>query len=80
MSWGGTLVGHQIGVGDLLSHVVNLAFFIPTLAASSRRLHDTGRSGWWILLLITVIGLIPLVIWWASPSNSNSNKYAEAAL
>jgi uncharacterized membrane protein YhaH (DUF805 family) len=80
MSWGGTLVGHQIGVGDLLSHIVNLAFFIPTLAASSRRLHDTGRSGWWILLLITVIGLIPLVIWWATEGKREENQYGPPVL
>jgi uncharacterized membrane protein YhaH (DUF805 family) len=65
-------------VGDLLSHVVNLAFFIPTLAASSRRLHDTGRSGWWIIILITVIGLIPLVIWWATEGKREENEYGAA--
>ena len=38
--------------------LVTLALVIPTLAASVRRLHDTGRSGWWLLLSI-----IPSIIW-----------------
>ena len=40
-----------------------LASWIPWLALGVRRLHDTNRSGWWILLLATVIGWIPL-FWW----------------
>ncbi len=75
MGWGATLVGHQIGTGDILSHLVNLAFLIPSLAVGSRRLHDTGRSGWWNLLLITVIGLIPLVIWYAQEGKKEENAY-----
>ncbi len=41
---------------SMLSVVFALALFIPTIAVSIRRLHDTDRSGWWMLL-----GMIPLV-------------------
>lgn len=43
-----------------------LAALIPQLAIQARRLHDVGRSGWWLLLgLLGIFGLIPLFIWWA---------------
>lgn len=44
----------NVGVGVMLVYL--LATFVPVLALTSRRLHDTGRSGWW-----QVIGFIPLV-------------------
>jgi uncharacterized membrane protein YhaH (DUF805 family) len=43
-------------LGSLLALVLVVASFLPTLSAGARRLHDTGRSGWFLLL-----GLIPLV-------------------
>lgn len=49
-------------VTSLVSHWIYVLFalgtLLPSLAAASRRLHDTGRSGWWQL-----IGLIPLIGW-----------------
>ena len=40
-----------------------LATLIPSLAVTVRRLHDTGRSGWWILIgLVPLVGLIVLII------------------
>ena len=45
--------------------ILQLALLIPTLAVGARRLHDTGRSGWWLL-----IGLIPIVGWITSSSSS----------
>lgn len=42
-----TAVNNEIGVVGLL---LNLALLLPTLAVTARRLHDTGRSGWWMLL------------------------------
>jgi len=51
---------------------------IPVLSAGSRRLHDIGKSGWWQLLSITIIGIIPLIIWMARPGSLESNKYGPA--
>ena len=39
---------------------------VPMLAVGCRRLHDINKSGWWQLILITGIGLILLIIWWAT--------------
>ena len=47
--------------------------FLPSLAVSIRRLHDINKSGWWCLISLTIIGLIPLIYWYARPSDQNSN-------
>lgn len=58
---------------------VGLAFdvfiLVTTLAAGARRLHDTGRSGWWLLLHLTVIGSLVLVFWWALPGVKGANAH-----
>src|SRR4051812_6343014 len=52
----------QAGVG-VLQGLYSLAVLIPSIAVTVRRLHDTGRTGWWILIgLIPVIGGIVLLI------------------
>jgi uncharacterized membrane protein YhaH (DUF805 family) len=58
-----------------LSWLVNLGLFLPSLAVAVRRLHDTGRSGWWYLLVLTIIGIIPLIIWYATPGTVGDNRY-----
>ena len=46
-----------------LSTVLSLILLVPSLAVCIRRLHDTGRSGWWYLLvLIPYIGAIALLV------------------
>jgi uncharacterized membrane protein YhaH (DUF805 family) len=60
---------------DILSGIVNLAVTIPILAASSRRLHDVGKSGWWILITLTIVGIFLLIYWWAKEGESSPNKY-----
>ena len=52
-----------------------LVFLIPILSAASRRLHDTGHSGWWQLLYLTLIGGIVVFVWLVSEGDSSSNKY-----
>ena len=52
-----------------------LLTIIPQLSIIIRRLHDVGKSGWWFLLSFTIIGLIPLLIWYCSMSDPKKNKY-----
>lgn len=60
----------------LLSGLYTLAVFLPSVAVSIRRLHDTDRSGWWLLIaLIPLIGAITLLIFFASDSQSDENEY-----
>jgi len=58
-----------------LSWIITVVTLIPTLAVGSRRLHDTERTGWLQLLILTVIGIIPLVVWWASRGTLGINRF-----
>lgn len=66
-----------LGTEILFYVITTLALTIPFLAVSARRLHDTNRSGWWYLISLTIIGIIPLIIWWAQSGESNNNQYGE---
>jgi uncharacterized membrane protein YhaH (DUF805 family) len=57
------LLGLFGDLGKLVNFVYSLAVIVPSLAVGARRLHDTNRSGWWLLLiLIPIIGWIWLII------------------
>jgi len=59
-----------------LSSLYGILVIIPMLALSVRRLHDIGRSGWWnLIILLPFIGLLALVIFWASESQPLDNRY-----
>ncbi len=69
------LVGCAIGVvSDKLSVVFILATLLPSLAAASRRLHDTSRTGWWQLVaLIPLIGMVLLLVFLTQKSDASSD-------
>ena len=58
-----------------LSTITSLILLLPSLAVAARRLHDIGRSGWWILIAFTVIGIIPLLIWYVTDTKDEENIY-----
>jgi uncharacterized membrane protein YhaH (DUF805 family) len=61
---------------SILTYIYDLAILLPSLAVGSRRLHDTGKSGWLqLLLIIPFIGAIVLIVLWALPGNVGANKY-----
>ena len=69
-----------LGTEFVFYAIVALALFIPSLAAAVRRLHDTGRSGWWFLIaLIPLIGTILLIIWLASDTKQGKNQWGQPA-
>ncbi len=56
--------------------LIALAYFLPLLSAAVRRLHDTGRSGWWYLIgLVPFVGIIILIVFLASAGNAGQNAY-----
>jgi uncharacterized membrane protein YhaH (DUF805 family) len=60
----------------ILTSLYSLAVFLPSLAVSVRRLHDTGHSGWWYLIvLVPLIGAIVLLVWFVSDSQPGENQY-----
>jgi uncharacterized membrane protein YhaH (DUF805 family) len=61
---------------NLISWLFILAIFIPTFAVMVRRIHDVGKSGWWILIgLIPGIGGLALLIFSVVDSMTGDNKY-----
>ena len=65
----------EAGMG-LLGGIYTLAVLIPGIAVSVRRLHDTERSGWWLLIaLVPLIGAIVLLVFTAQDSKPGQNQY-----
>jgi uncharacterized membrane protein YhaH (DUF805 family) len=65
-----------IGMSPLLYTVAALALLLPSLGLAVRRLHDTNRSGWWILLgLIPIIGSIILIVFMVGEGTPGDNQY-----
>ncbi len=59
-----------------LSFIFNVVFFVLLLGISMRRLHDTGKSGWYLLLMfIPVIGQLILIYFWVQDSERMPNEY-----
>jgi uncharacterized membrane protein YhaH (DUF805 family) len=64
------------GGPGVLGVLYSLAVLVPSIAVTVRRLHDTGRSGWWILIsLVPVIGWIVLLVFMLTDSHPGSNQY-----
>lgn len=64
---------------DSVATLAMLITFIPNLAVSVRRLHDIGRSGWWMLLIfIPIIGILWLLFWATQEGTATPNQYGES--
>ncbi|MEO7603268.1 MAG: DUF805 domain-containing protein [Sphingomicrobium sp.] len=60
----------------LIYLVVALGLLVPAIAVGIRRLHDTDRSGWWLLIaLVPFVGAIILIVFLASEGTSGDNQY-----
>ena len=76
------LISIVLGIIDAIldtkipGYLYNLAVLIPSLAVGVRRLHDTGRSGLWLLIgLVPLVGGIVLIVFWATEGEAGSNAY-----
>ena len=81
LNWGGLIVeavtptSSEVAELHILTNLIALVLFLPSISVACRRLHDTGRSGWNQLWMLTIIGIIPVLIWLSSKSNDHENKY-----
>lgn len=64
------------GGGGIVGLIWIFATIVPALAVLIRRLHDTGRTGWWALVgLVPFVGAIVLLVFTVSDSSNGENKY-----
>ena len=81
LNWGGVIVeaatpsSNEVSELHILTNLIALVLFLPSIAVGCRRLHDTGRSGWNQLWMFTIIGIIPVLIWLSSKGNDHENKF-----
>jgi uncharacterized membrane protein YhaH (DUF805 family) len=65
----------------ILSGIFSLAVLLPTISVTVRRLHDTDRTGWWYwLALIPLVGIIILIVWWATKGTDGPNRFGDDPL
>jgi len=70
------VVGCVVGWIPVIGWLISLALFVPSLAVSARRLHDTDRSALLLLLgFIPLAGLIILIVFWVQEGTAGQNKY-----
>jgi uncharacterized membrane protein YhaH (DUF805 family) len=72
-----TVLGLQISQDiGILSTIYSLALMIPGITVSVRRLHDTNRSGWWLLItFVPVIGWLLLLVFYCLKGSDGPNRY-----
>jgi uncharacterized membrane protein YhaH (DUF805 family) len=78
LNWGASLAGSVVldqSMKGIFGLLVSLVVLLPSFAVGARRLHDTSRSGWWLLLALTCVGIIPLIVWMASVGDKKTNAY-----
>ncbi len=62
--------------GQPISLVASVLLIIPNIAVGVRRLHDGGRTGWWLLIaFVPVIGVLALLYFYIQPSEQDTNQY-----
>ena len=69
---------------EIVVGIVMLPIQIFIIIASTclviRRLHDVDKSGWWYLIIFTIIGMIPLLIWYCSRGTDGDNRFGKDPL
>ena len=60
-----------------INTITTLITLLPAIMVLIRRLHDVNRSGWWILIAFTCIGIIPLLYWSIIKGTDGSNDYGD---
>jgi uncharacterized membrane protein YhaH (DUF805 family) len=68
------VIDRAIG-STIIGFLVGLALLLPGLGVAVRRLHDTGRSGWWLLIALTIIGIVVLIVFLVTEGEPGANSY-----
>jgi uncharacterized membrane protein YhaH (DUF805 family) len=59
---------------------VQIFIIISSTCLVIRRLHDVDRSGWWYLIIFTIVGMIPLLIWYCTKGTEGDNRFGKDPL
>ncbi|GAB5375158.1 MAG: DUF805 domain-containing protein [Acuticoccus sp.] len=71
-------LGRSMGDYELLGGLYSLITILPCVAMSVRRLHDIGRTGWWVfIILLPVIGFIVLLVFHCIRGTEGPNRFGE---
>jgi uncharacterized membrane protein YhaH (DUF805 family) len=71
----------MLGGAGILGILLAIGLFVPSLAVTVRRLHDTDRSGWWVLIaFVPFVGWLVLLVFMVLAGTSGSNPYGEDPL
>jgi uncharacterized membrane protein YhaH (DUF805 family) len=65
----------DVAAASPLNAVFDLITFLPSLAIAVRRLHDINRTGWWVLITITIIGIFVLIYWACKKGTPGPNRF-----
>ena len=60
--------------------IINVFILVASTALVIRRLHDVDRTGWWYLIVFTIIGIIPLLIWFCTKGTQGMNRFGQDPL
>jgi|TARA_B110001469_G_C9588175_1_gene291818 uncharacterized membrane protein YhaH (DUF805 family) len=74
------VVGSMLGLDidallDLMMLPIQLFFSIAGISVIVRRLHDINKSGWWMLIVFTIVGIIVLLIWECQQGDEGENRF-----
>ena len=72
--------GDYVGGGMGPMSPIFVLVVIPNIAVTARRLHDVDRSGWWMLIPMTIIGLIPFLYWVCQKGDEGENRFGPEPL
>jgi len=70
-----TVFSYDLGSASPLNGVFGLLTFLPSLAVGIRRLHDIDRTGWWVLIALTIIGALLLIYWACVKGTAGPNRF-----
>ena len=65
----------DIQIGGPVYVIFVLAVLVPNITVTVRRLHDVDRSGWWMLIPMTIIGIIPYLYWVCKKGDEGENRF-----
>ena len=63
-----------------LSTMFSIGITVPSISVTVRRLHDVNRTGWWYLIVFTIIGLVPVIYWMCKKSDEGENRFGQPSL